>query len=38
MAFVDYNDSCNHFLQFKMGGASEYVNAVWGAIWIAVVS
>jgi len=35
---MDHNDSCYHFLQSKLGRASESVNDVWGALWIAVVS
>jgi len=37
-ASEDHNDSSYHFLKFKLGRASESVNDVWGALWIAVVS
>ena len=35
---MDHNDSCYHFLQFKLGRASKSVNDVWEGLWIAIVS
>ena len=35
---MDHFDSRAHFQQFRLCSASESVNAVWGTIWIVVVS
>ena len=38
LASVNHSNLHVHFQQFRLCNASESVNAVWGTIWIAVVS
>jgi len=38
LASVDHSDAFFHFLQFRMCNAYEFVNAIWGTIWTAIIS